>query len=390
VQGVEPRSRLSAPYLCRQKAARGVRRRRGSELREPPGRGAANHGASHRAANRTGLTPPSQRPRPQLSSRQTDTSTCRPSPSATGTPVLSNCDTPGPWAHPKGLRMVISTLSIRGAGPMGSGRESLVAVLQSWVRRVHIGTNGTRLAHRQFSGQPAVGRRDRIPELPRQRPLPEGTLGGGGQFRRGAPALPEGNLQGSLPPLGLHFPNLFLGKSGAEGEVRVLARQGPAPRRRPNGPTPRKGAADHPVVIRVPLRDHDQMVHISRPRIGWRRQWPSIGRWPPATTAPFRAARSPNCSMRNAPNVRPALSRLEPGSNECSRRPGRDERRPQSRVTGSALERGGRADGETAAAGRRRSTAASASPRPGSAPASRGRSESDSASRRTRASSSRI
>ena len=55
---------------------------------------------------------------------------------------------------------------------MGSIRELLVAACHPWRRGVHVGTDGTRLAHAQFLGEPAVRRGNRIAELARQRSLP--------------------------------------------------------------------------------------------------------------------------------------------------------------------------------------------------------------------------
>ena len=41
---------------------------------------------------------------------------------------------------------------------MGSVRELLVAACHAWTRGVHVGADGTRLAHAQFLGEPAVRR----------------------------------------------------------------------------------------------------------------------------------------------------------------------------------------------------------------------------------------
>ena len=48
---------------------------------------------------------------------------------------------------------------------MGSIRELLVAACHPWRRGVHVGTDGTRLAHAQFLGEPAVRRSGSEPAL---------------------------------------------------------------------------------------------------------------------------------------------------------------------------------------------------------------------------------
>ncbi len=76
---------------------------------------------------------------------------------------------------------------------MGSGRESLLPALLSWVRRVHVGTDRTRSPHPKISGQPGLRGRDCLAELSRQHPLPRGAFWGGSQFRRRAPAVMKGS-----------------------------------------------------------------------------------------------------------------------------------------------------------------------------------------------------
>ena len=51
-------------------------------------------------------------------------------------------------------------------------------------------------------------------------------------------------------------------------KVRTLAGKGLAPRRRADGPVARKGAANHPVVIRVSPRDRDEIGRVSQSRLG--------------------------------------------------------------------------------------------------------------------------
>jgi len=151
---------------------------------------------------------------------------------------------------------------------MGSVRELLVAACHPWTRGVHVCTDGTRLSHAQFLGEPAVRRGNRIAELARQRSLPRCALQGRGQFRGGSTVFLERGFQRPLPPLGLQFLHLRLRKLGREREVRMLAGKGLAPRRRADGPVARKGAANHPVVVRVSPRDRDEIGRVSQPRLG--------------------------------------------------------------------------------------------------------------------------
>ncbi len=79
--------------------------------------------------------------------------------------------------------LTLSTVQkIAEAGPMGSVRELLVPAHHPWSRGVHVCADGTRLAHAQFLGEPAVRRGDRIAELARQRSLPRRALRGRSQF----------------------------------------------------------------------------------------------------------------------------------------------------------------------------------------------------------------